>query len=236
MKQKPPLCTPRKPVKYTQKSLESMSKRKTCCNAQCDEVEERRFIDITMDTMAGQRDWAQFSGESMCYSCYARYLKRGTLERVRNRSLQPDEMCCSYVNCGSPEKSSKFFQITNSTIAGGQDWSSLKGSVLCLNCWCSFKRRGTLERYMNKPLAASARCCTYSGCLNPSNSRQFLQISSGKNTRGWDWSSITGSVLCNTCYTRFVRTGTLEKTIKRGIKRKRRSPVLKDALPSESRN
>ena len=54
-------------------------------------------------------------------------------------------MHCSYEHCDSPEESSQFFQfIGEGRTAGGQDWSSLVGSVLCHACYKQFRRSGSL--------------------------------------------------------------------------------------------
>jgi hypothetical protein len=75
---------------------------------------------------------------------------------------------CTYGGCERPEESCKFVQIREGSTLGGQDWSSLAGSVLCGACYERFKRSGTLERSLkNKPLAASARRCTYASCERP---------------------------------------------------------------------
>ena len=68
---------------------------------------------------------------------------------------------CSYASCERPEESSQFHQISEGKTAGGHDWSSLAGSVLCFVCYTRFRKSGTLESSRNKPLAASARRCTY---------------------------------------------------------------------------
>ena len=85
--------------------------------------------------------------------------------------------------------------------------------MLCKACYGRFRERGTLERSdkRNKPLAASARRCTYVDCERPEESRHY-QISEGTTAGGQDWSSLAGSVLCNACYTRFYRNGTLERS------------------------
>lgn len=38
---------------------------------------------------------------------------------------------CSYEDCKVPDQSSKFFLIDGSSKAGGRNWSSLAGRVLC---------------------------------------------------------------------------------------------------------
>ena len=57
----------------------------------------------------------------------------------------------------------------------------------------------------------SAKRCTYEHCSNPHKSSKFYQIQEGKSTWGQDWTSVVGQVLCNACYQRFERAGTLER-------------------------
>ena len=62
------------------------------------------------------------------------------------------------------------------------------------------------------PLTGSARRCSYEGCRNPTNSKQFYQIDENTKAGGQDWSELAGSVLCHTCYDKFSKRGTLERT------------------------
>jgi hypothetical protein len=59
---------------------------------------------------------------------------------------------CTYSGCDRPDESSHFYQIEEGKTAGGQDWSSVVGSVLCHRCYERFRTRGTLE-----PSAAHVR-------------------------------------------------------------------------------
>ena len=120
-------------------------------------------------------------------------------------------MRCSYSKCERPEQSCHFHKIEEGRTSGGQDWSSLVGSVLCRACYSRFCKRGTLERAANKPLVGSARRCTYEHCDNPADSVDFFQIDEGKTAGRRDWSSLVGSVLCRACYDRFRIRGTLER-------------------------
>ena len=121
---------------------------------------------------------------------------------------------CTYEHCDSQaDSNSQFFQIEEGKTTGGQDWSSLVGSVLCNACYSRFRDRGTLERaqIQNKPLTGSARRCTYEHCDSPADSSSFHQIGEGSTAGGQDWSSLVGSVLCRACYERFWNRGTLER-------------------------
>lgn len=119
---------------------------------------------------------------------------------------------CSYDGCERPTQSSCFFTIEEGRTSGGQDWTSMTGSVLCLACYKRYKNRGTLERSAKRLLSQSARRCTYGNCDMPEQSSNFYLIEEGKNSGGQDWSSLTGSVLCHACYARFMNRGTLERS------------------------
>ena len=118
---------------------------------------------------------------------------------------------CTNKHCGSPHKSSKFYQIKEGQSAGGQDWSSVVGQVLCNACYQRFERAGTLERRNNKPLEEEQRRCTNEHCHSPTHGSKFYQIQEGKSTGGRDWTSVVGQVLCHACHERFRRGGTLER-------------------------
>eukprot|EP00284_Hemiselmis_tepida_P018317 CAMPEP_0174922144 /NCGR_PEP_ID=MMETSP1355-20121228/5661_1 /TAXON_ID=464990 /ORGANISM="Hemiselmis tepida, Strain CCMP443" /LENGTH=260 /DNA_ID=CAMNT_0016167707 /DNA_START=113 /DNA_END=892 /DNA_ORIENTATION=- len=51
--------------------------------------------------------------------------------------------------------------------------------------------------------------CMYTGCERPTESSQFYLIDGESEAGGQDWSGIAGSVLCNACYQRFLKRGTL---------------------------
>ena len=162
----------------------------------------------------------------LCNACYERFRIKGTLGKSRNKPLAASVRLkrpinkplaasarrCTYADCVRPDESSQFHQISEGKTAGQEDWSSLVGSVLCHACYERFRSKGTLWMSRNKPLAASARRCSYTDCERPDEGRNFFQISEGKTTGGQDWSSLVGSVLCHACYERFRNKGTLEKS------------------------
>jgi hypothetical protein len=183
-----------------------------CTYSSCERPEESsRFHLITLSSSAGGQDWSSLAGSVLCTSCYNRFRNSGTLEISINRPLAASARRCTYADCERPDESSWFRQILEGSTIGGQDWSSLTGSVLCSSCCTMFRRRGTLERSHNKRVAASARRCTYSSCKRPEESRRFYLITLSSSAGGQDWSSLAGSVLCTSCYTRFRYSGTLER-------------------------
>ena len=100
-----------------------------------------------------------------------------TAERqVVTGGLKPsDTPRCSYELCETPvtpQESSKWFVVDQNTDAGGRDWSSLQGRVLCQACFGWYMRKGTLERTRNKPLEDWQKRCSYSACLRPEKSSQ----------------------------------------------------------------
>ena len=104
-------------------------------------------------------------------------IRRGSAAAIWRRGMPGDSARrCTYSGCVRPHESIKFFEIEEGSNSGGQDWSSLVGSVLCHACYISFLRRGTLERAHNKPLTGSARRCTYEHCDSPADSSCFHQI------------------------------------------------------------
>jgi hypothetical protein len=175
------------------------------------------FFQIDEHKKAGGRDWRELAGSVLCDACYTQFMKRGTLERTvhKHAPLAASDRRCSYEGCRNPTKGSRFYQVDEHTKAGGQDWRELAGSVLCRACYQQFKLRGTLERTVHKHerLAASDRRCSYEGCRNPTKSSKFYQIDEHTKAGGRDWRELAGSVLCDTCYSRFLKRGTLERTV-----------------------
>jgi hypothetical protein len=108
-----------------------------------------KFKRILETTRGGGRDWTSLAGQVLCNACFKRYKRCGSLEGgpvQRNRPLSADQRKCSYEMCLSPSESKQFLRIKKTTKAGGQDWSSLFGKVLCYTCYSSFSRYGSLDR------------------------------------------------------------------------------------------
>lgn len=54
---------------------------------------------------------------------------------------------CTYVGCEKPVAATRYHEIIQGKrSAGGQDWTTLVGSVLCDACYQRYKKRGKLER------------------------------------------------------------------------------------------
>lgn len=182
-----------------------------CNYAKCERPEQSSlFYTIEKGKSGGGQDWSSLEGLVLCRNCYEHFHKRGTLERAYNRPLAESARHCTNAQCDKPELGRRFYQVVEGQKTGGQDWSSLVGSVLCNACYCRFTRRGTLDRSHNRPLVADNKKCTYTGCARPETTSCFHQIEHGKSTGGKDWSVIAGAVLCHTCYCRFRNTGTLD--------------------------
>jgi predicted NAD-dependent protein-ADP-ribosyltransferase YbiA (DUF1768 family) len=190
------------------------------------------FYKIEEGKSAGRQDWSSVVGEVLCRACYCRFKDRGTLERSRNKPLDASARRCTHKHCDSPTESSNFYKIEQGKSARGQDWSSVVGEVLCKACYERFSYKGSLERSHNKPLDASARRCTYKHCGSPTHGSKFLQIEEGKCTGGQDWSSVVGEVLCQACYKRFWKRGTLAKDIAH-VRKKYKTPAHKSSAPSK---
>ena len=126
---------------------------------------------------------------------------------------------CTYEKCKNPELGDKFYHIKDGEAAGGQDWSFLRDAVLCKACMGWFGRRGTLrvaERVKPPP-----KRCMYNKCEQPEGKRSdgasmFFTVEEGIFMGNRDWSGLMGKILCKECYTRFQRTGSLEKIMPTG--------------------
>jgi hypothetical protein len=126
--------------------------------------ESKQFYQIDGGSKAGGQDWTQLAGSVLCTACYLQYMTRGTLERTQNKHLAASARRCGYEGCKRPGDSSRFYQIDGGSEAGGQDWSTLGGKVLCDMCYQQFRTKGTLvrtieraERAFNPASRASSR-------------------------------------------------------------------------------
>ena len=99
-----------------------------------------------------------------------------TLQDVCRGEMPANEKRCSYEKCERPDQSSLFYTIEKGKSSGGKDWSAIEGHVLCRNCYEHFHKKGTLERTYNRPLAESARRCTYPQCDKPDLGKRFYQV------------------------------------------------------------
>ena len=180
------------------------------CRRPC---ESRKFHVINGESESGGQDWTQLAGSVLCDACHAQYSKRGTLERsqVQHEPLVGYDRRCSYEGCRRPTMG-KHIQIYGASKSGGQDWTALAGRVLCNTCRQQYATRGTLERLVQRgdPLTGDARRCIYTGCKRPHKSTRFNQVDGRSKAGGQDWSALSGQVLCDACYQRFLKRGSLE--------------------------
>lgn len=115
----------------------------TRCQNPC---KSQQFYYIEKNRTSGEKDWSELYGKTLCDACYRFFKGNSTLERkaVHNLPLASHEKRCTYVGCKRPDKSPYFLKI-NRNQAGGRDWSSVVGHVLCSTCYTRFKRTGSLE-------------------------------------------------------------------------------------------
>jgi hypothetical protein len=129
-----------------------------------------RFYRIEAGKNVGGRDWSSLVDSVMCKACYQRFLTRGTTERSSSSSSSrrllpsaasslhrpPVPKRCTYEHCIKPDVSKMFYHIEKGKTAGGRDWSSVVGHVLCHACYMRFRDRGTLERMFQAAAARSS--------------------------------------------------------------------------------
>ena len=177
----------------------------TCTYIKCQRpAGSSQIFTIEKSTSAGGHDWTPLIGQSLCTACFYRYKRRGTLEKSVRFPLPEGERKCMYEGCDRPDRSIKFYHIEAGRKTGGHDWGPLANSILCKACYERFRRSGSLERAYSKPLAASAKKCTYPGCERPGQSKKWIQIEEGhpRKAGGQDWTPLVGSVLCYACFCR----------------------------------
>ena len=186
---------------------------KRCSYAQCDRPDNSPdFWVIQEGSTAGGQDWSSITGRVLCSACYQRFQRSGSLEKPKTRPVGNSQRRCSYEHCDKPEDGCDFYQIQEESSAGGQDWTSLTGRILCSSCYQRYRRSGSLERTYNRPLSATQKRCMYANCDKPEESSEFYQIQAESSAGGQDWSQLAGKVLCSSCYQRYQRSGTLERS------------------------
>jgi hypothetical protein len=192
-----------------------------CCYEKCKNPKEsRKFFLISADMKSGGRDWTPLAGKLLCNACHSQYRIHGSLERDYThkkphdpkRSHIPDEekQCC-YDKCLTPRDSKKYYKIESDCNAGGHDWSSLYGKVVCYNCYTHFRQTGTLERKLARIQDDEEKRCFYEKCQKPTGGKRFHKIDSNCQAGSQNWSELIGKVLCKTCYTHYSQNGTLER-------------------------
>jgi hypothetical protein len=105
---------------------------------------------------AGGKDWSPVYGQTLCHTCYRRFLKTGSLDKP-HKSVLKGEKRCTYEKCLRPTQSSQFYLIEEGRKSGGKDWSPLVGWVLCGACYCQYNSKGTLERSISISQAAPTK-------------------------------------------------------------------------------
>jgi len=134
-----------------------------CSYQGCKRPDEcRRFYQIDGRSTAGGQDWKELAGIVLCENCYRCFSTHGKLERTgyRHEPLAASARRCSYEGCKRPDESRQFCQIDGRSTAGGQDWTELEGSVLCLLCYQYFWKNGTLKRSQHRLVSNRARQCS----------------------------------------------------------------------------
>jgi hypothetical protein len=186
-------------------------------------------VQVGETTKGGNRDWSSLIGKILCSGCYNQYRKKGTLEREAAHKSQkededdsaasndkPSSLRCSYSKCQKPLKSNKYYRVSETYSAGGQNWTPILGSTLCHACYRQYKRTGSFDRPLGKKFESTQRRCTNAGCDNPNATSRFFIVDDTFKAGGRDWSSLLGHVLCHACYSRFRQRGTLTKYAERG--------------------
>eukprot|EP00283_Hemiselmis_rufescens_P002257 CAMPEP_0173421992 /NCGR_PEP_ID=MMETSP1357-20121228/2876_1 /TAXON_ID=77926 /ORGANISM="Hemiselmis rufescens, Strain PCC563" /LENGTH=498 /DNA_ID=CAMNT_0014384965 /DNA_START=56 /DNA_END=1552 /DNA_ORIENTATION=+ len=122
-------------------------------------LESKRYHHIAKSSKSGGQDWTPLAGSILCGSCYHRYKKRGTLERAayHNKPLEEEAKVCTNASCPQPHKSRQYHRIDKNKTAGGRDWSSLDGEVLCYDCYHRFRRFGRLNKLPFNPYESIAK-------------------------------------------------------------------------------
>jgi hypothetical protein len=202
--------------KEREKEKDKEEPQKKCSYGGCRKpVGCSRYHHIEGSSKAGQQDWTSLAGQTLCDACYCKFLNNGNLERAHTQhgTLAPSARRCSYAGCKRPDSSSRFLQVDGSSKAGGHDWSPIAGYVLCNSCYTLYAKKGRLNRIQTQhgPLTDENKRCKNESCKNPEKSSRFFLIDGTSKAGGHDWSALSGTVLCDACYCRYLNRGTLQR-------------------------
>ena len=151
--------------------------------------------------------------------------------RVR---LKETEKHCSFEQCPSrahhllPAASFQFHRIQAGRTAGGQDWSSLEGQILCGSCMGYFSKYGSLVRgfkgkVVRRRKAKTKHQCDYEHCpLSSSLASYYLVVQEARSAGGKDWSQVVGMRLCGRCLQYFSKFGVLDRKGRGAEQRRKR--------------
>jgi hypothetical protein len=126
--------------------------RLLCSYAMCQKpLENHKFYRVSETYTAGRNVcWAPILGWTLCHACYRQYKRTGSFERPLGKKFEATEKRCTNVTCDNPTANSRFFVVDNTFKAGGRDWTSLQGHILCHACYSRFRQRGTLNKYSER--------------------------------------------------------------------------------------
>lgn len=199
--------------------VEQRSSTSRCSYAGCEFPERSsRYYAIDWSSRAGGQDWSRLNCWLLCKACYWRYIRFGSLEHsrparpcIRFGSARPPllEKCCTHPECEAPAESSQFHGIDERTTAGGRDWSSVIGHVLCHACYKRYLRSGSLKRQRG-PYPTMR--CAHPACEAPDHASNYHTVDGTSRPGRRDWVAVP-SPLCNLCYMRFYRTGSFERGV-----------------------
>jgi hypothetical protein len=99
---------------------------------------------------AGGQNWTPILGSTLCHACYRQYKRTGSFDRPLGKKFESTERRCTNAGCDNPGANSRFFIVDDTFKAGGRDWTSLLGHVLCHACYSRFRQRGTLTKYAER--------------------------------------------------------------------------------------
>jgi hypothetical protein len=138
--------------------------------------------------------------------------------------LSEEEKHCSFEQCPSrahhlvPTSSFQFHhRIQAGRTAGGQDWSSLEGQILCGSCMGYFSKYGGLVRgfkgkVIRRRKTLTHQQCDYEHCpLSSSSGSYYRVVEEGRTAGGKDWSQVVGMRLCGGCLQYFSKFGALDR-------------------------
>ena len=106
-------------------------------------------------------------------------LKLRNSTRTGTACSKAQKICC-YQFCPSPMHSKKWRTVTHGTSAGGRDWDSLVGQLLCDSCYSTYRKHGTFMRSVRTNegwlrMKSADMSADFSSPQRPSNASQKRQ-------------------------------------------------------------
>jgi hypothetical protein len=214
-------------TKASHESRQDASKQ--CANIKC-KATSSKFISVSTNSKAGQKDWSAYYGEYLCLPCYARHKLHGGGKSTGSESehimagrsnlkahpsvghmlvdSQKDGLAGSnnktFVQAQSDSLQRSNSMQLRSTASRGKKSKKLPASKFALHGSKNVGVKDSSNR-VHKPVVCAGKICQ---CGRPFRKGGTL-VTKGCKAGNQEWSQCVGMTLCFVCYQTYSKYGTL---------------------------